>query len=88
MGRASRVAPPYARSEMEQVFTVTLVRPSSGLPSIEVGAYEYLGARLPAVGDTIGIRPVSSPGGLFGTVTAAIRSAEMTVPAAKSGFSL
>jgi hypothetical protein len=50
---------------MEHVFTVTLVRPSRGLPSIEVGAYEYLGARLPDVGETIEVR---SAGRLDGDV--------------------
>jgi hypothetical protein len=45
---------------MDTVFSVTLVRPSSGLPSIEVGAYEYVGAGLPWVGDTI---PIRSAGG-------------------------
>jgi hypothetical protein len=44
---------------MDHVFSVTLVRPSSGLPSVEVGAYEYVGAGLPWVGDTIPIRPSS-----------------------------
>jgi hypothetical protein len=44
---------------MERVYSVTLVRPSSGLPSIEVGAYEYVGAGLPWVGDTIGVRRVN-----------------------------
>ncbi len=43
---------------MERVYSVTLVRPSSGLPSIEVGAYAYAGDGLPWVGDTIEIRRV------------------------------
>jgi len=56
MARDDRRLPSYGLCEMERVYSVTLVRPSSGLPSIEVGAYEYVGARLPWVGDTIEVR--------------------------------
>jgi hypothetical protein len=34
-------------------FTVTLIKPSDGVPEIERGAYRYDGERLPRVGDTI-----------------------------------
>ena len=34
-------------------YSVTMVRPTYGLPSFEVGAYEYVGDRLPYVGETI-----------------------------------
>ena len=39
-------------------YSVTMVRPTYGLPSFEVGAYEYVGDRLPQVGETIPIRKV------------------------------
>jgi hypothetical protein len=44
---------------MEHVFSVTLVRPTSGLPLVEVGAYEYVADTLPRVGDTIAVHRVS-----------------------------
>ena len=44
-------------------FSVTLVRPSNGLPSFEVGAYEYVAERLPYVGETIPIRKIVDPDG-------------------------
>lgn len=46
-------------------YSVTMVRPTYGLPSFEVGAYEYVGDRLPQVGETIAIRKVvdSAEGG-------------------------
>ena len=44
-------------------FSVTMVRPSTGLPSFEVGAYEYVGERLPYVGETIPVRKVVGPDG-------------------------
>jgi len=50
-------------SDMEHVFTVTLVRPSRGLPSIEVGAFVYLGPRLPEVGDTVEVSPANHADG-------------------------
>ena len=37
--------------------SVTMVRPGP-VPSFEVGAYEYVGSSLPAVGETILIRKV------------------------------
>ena len=40
-----------------------MVRPSSGLPSFEVGAYEYVGERLPDVGETIPLRKALDSGG-------------------------
>jgi hypothetical protein len=66
---------------MDRVYSVTLVRPSSGLPSIEVGAYEYVGAGLPWVGDTIGVRRVSGEGGdvARGYVTRVDPSAETPI---------
>jgi hypothetical protein len=36
-------------------FTVTLIKPSEGVPEIERGAYRYSGGLLPRVGDTITI---------------------------------
>jgi hypothetical protein len=42
-------------------FSVTMVRPSNGLPSFEVGAYEYVAERLPDVGETIPIRKIVDP---------------------------
>jgi hypothetical protein len=48
---------------MERSFSVTLMRPTNGLPSIEVGAYEYVSARLPLVGETIPVRRVSDEAG-------------------------
>ena len=53
-------------------YSVTMVRPTYGLPTFEVGAYEYVGDRLPQVGETIPIRKVvdSAEGGaLRGFVT-------------------
>ena len=44
-------------------FSVTMVRPSTGLPSFEVGAYEYVAERLPYVGETIPIRKIVDPDG-------------------------
>ena len=41
-----------------RAFRVTMVRPSTGLPSFEVGAYEYVGGGLPFVGSTISIRRI------------------------------
>ena len=35
-----------------------MVRPSNGLPSFEVGAFEYVGGGLPFVGSTIPVRRV------------------------------
>jgi len=66
---------------MERIYTVTLVRPSSGLPSIEVGAYEYVGAGLPWVGDTIGVRRVNGEAGdvARGYVTRVDPSAESPI---------
>lgn len=43
---------------MDRAFSVTMIRPSTGLPSFELGAYEYVGASLPAVGTTIPLRRV------------------------------
>ena len=42
-------------------YSVKMVRPSTGLPSFEVGAYEYVGERLPYVGETILLRRVVDP---------------------------
>jgi hypothetical protein len=36
-------------------FSVTLVRPGAW-PSVEVGAYEYVGLSLPLVGETVTVR--------------------------------
>ena len=44
-------------------YSVTMVRPSHGLPLFEVGAYEYVAERLPYVGDTIALRKVVDPNG-------------------------
>jgi hypothetical protein len=44
-------------------YSVTMVRPTYGLPSFEVGAYEYVGDRLPYVGETIPIRKLVDPDG-------------------------
>ena len=49
-------------------FSVTMVRPGP-VPSFEVGAYEYVGPSLPAVGDTILIRNVLGGEETFGYVT-------------------
>ncbi len=53
-------------------YSVTMVRPTYGLPSFEVGAYEYVGDRLPYVGETIPIRKIVGPpedGAVRGYVT-------------------
>ena len=44
-------------------YSVTLVTPTNGLPSFEVGAYEYTGDRLPYVGETIPLRKIVGPDG-------------------------
>jgi hypothetical protein len=44
-----------------QAFSVKMMRPTYGLPSFEVGAYEYVGERLPYVGETIPLRKVVDP---------------------------
>jgi hypothetical protein len=49
-------------------FTVTMVRPGPA-PSFEIAAYEYVGARLPAVGETIVMRKVSGGEETHGYVT-------------------
>jgi hypothetical protein len=46
-----------------RTFSVTVVRPTSGLPSFEVGAYEYVGERLPEVGETISVQRIAQPDG-------------------------
>lgn len=46
---------------MDRTFSVTMIRPTTGLPSFEVGAYEYVGAQLPYVGTTIPIRRALGP---------------------------
>jgi hypothetical protein len=47
---------------------VTMVRPGL-VPSFEVGAYEYVGASLPSVGETILIRKVVGGQQAYGYVT-------------------
>lgn len=53
----------YRASEMESAHTyaVTLIKAGVGIPQVEVGAYRYTANWLPQVGDTIPIRPASSP---------------------------
>ena len=46
---------------MDRTFSVTMIRPTTGLPSFEVGAYEYVAERLPYVGSTISIRRALGP---------------------------
>ena len=43
---------------MDRAFSVTMIRPSTGLPTFELGAYEYVGGSLPVVGTTISLRRV------------------------------
>lgn len=40
---------------------MTMIRPTSGLPSFEVGAYEYVAESLPYVGTTIPLRKALGP---------------------------
>ena len=40
---------------------MTMIRPTSGLPSFEVGAYEYVAESLPYVGATIPLRKALGP---------------------------
>jgi hypothetical protein len=47
----------------EHTYAVTLIKPGSGIPSVEVGAYTYTGDWLPEVGETIVIRPTGAPEG-------------------------
>jgi len=56
----STVRPDMAR---EHTYAVTLIKPGSGIPSVEVGAYTYTGDWLPEVGETIAIRPTGAPEG-------------------------
>jgi hypothetical protein len=44
-------------------FTVTLIKPSEGIPVIERGAYRYTGEWLPKVGDTISVTPGDASNG-------------------------
>ncbi len=46
---------------MDRRFSVTMIRPTSGLPSFEVGAYEYVAESLPYVGATIPLRKALGP---------------------------
>ena len=57
---------------------VTMVRPGP-VPSVEVGAYEYVGSRLPAVGETILIRNVASGEETRGYVTRVKPSADTPI---------
>lgn len=45
----------------EHTYAVTLIKTGGGIPLVEVGAYRYTADWLPQVGDTIPIRPASSP---------------------------
>ena len=47
----------------ERTYTVTLVKVGRGLPTFEIGAWQYTGEWLPEVGDTIAIKRVSAPDG-------------------------
>ena len=47
----------------ERSFSVTLIKTGRGIPSVEVGAYTYTADWLPAVGETIAVRPVAAPEG-------------------------
>ena len=59
-----------ADSETEggKTFSVTMVRPGP-MPSFEIAAYEYVGRRLPCVGDTIVLRKVGTGQESLGYVT-------------------
>jgi hypothetical protein len=58
--------------------SVTMVRPGP-VPTFEVGAYEYVGPSLPAVGETILIRNVVGGEQTYGYVTRVNPSAETPI---------
>jgi hypothetical protein len=64
--------------ENGMTLSVTMVRPGP-VPSFEVGAYEYVGSRLPAVGETILIRKVVGGEQTRGYVTRVNPSADTPI---------
>jgi hypothetical protein len=55
-------------------FSVTMIWPGV-VPSVEVGAYEYVGLSLPEVGETINVRKAGADGRIRGYVTRVVPSA-------------
>ena len=55
-------------------FSVTLVRPGTW-PSVDVGAYEYVGLSLPSVGETVSVRKVGGGEERRGYVTRVVACA-------------
>jgi hypothetical protein len=55
-------------------FSVTMIWPGV-VPSVEVGAYEYVGLSLPSVGETINVRKVGGGGRSRGYVTRVVPAA-------------
>jgi hypothetical protein len=68
------------RSEMDNgmTFSVTMVRPGP-VPSFEVGAYQYVGGRLPSVGETIPMRKIVGGEETRGYVTRVNPSADTPI---------
>jgi len=55
-------------------FSVTLVRPGAW-PTVEAGAYEYVGSSLPSVGETVNVRKMDGSDARRGYVTRVVPSA-------------
>ena len=59
-------------------FGVTMIWPGA-VPSVEVGAYEYVGLSLPSVGETIDVRGVDGGRPIRGYVTRVAPSASTPI---------